>query len=206
MSEMNYFVTAIGTDSGKTLVSAILTEALQADYWKPVQAGQPTDSQRVRELVSNSQTVIHPEAFLLDMPASPHIAAEREGVCIAMKDIRLPEKARSPLIAEGAGGCLVPLNEQEYVIDLVPHIGAKIVLVSNHYLGSINHTLLTYELLKQRNYPVAGIIFNGDPQPGSEEIILKHTGYPCLLKIPRLPNITPEVVRHYAEKLRGVLI
>lgn len=198
---MNYFVTAIGTDSGKTLVSAILVEALKADYWKPVQAGVPTDSNQVMSLISNSQTIIHPEAFLLQMPASPHIAAERERIEIRIKDIQLPRKVRTPLVIEGAGGCLVPLNDQESVIDLLPQLNARIILVSNHYLGSINHTLLTFELLKQRKYPVAGIIFNGDPQPGTEEVILKRTGYPCLLRIARHEEVNPELVSRYAEEL-----
>lgn len=199
---INYFVTAIGTDSGKTLASAILVEALQADYWKPVQAGLPTDSERVRELISNFSSVIHPEAFLLQMPASPHIAAEKEGIKITLKDIQLPDGIGSSLVIEGAGGCLVPLNEQESIIDLVPQLNARVILVSNHYLGSINHTLLTAELLKQRKYEVEGIIFNGDPLPGTEEVILKRTGYSCLLRIARHAEVTPELVSHYAAKLR----
>lgn len=199
---MRYFVTAIGTDCGKTLVSAILTEALQADYWKPIQSGLPCDSDTVRSLISNNQSVIHPESIRLKMPASPHAAAEAEGRKISLKDIYLPGYLREPLVIEGAGGCLVPLNDQESVIDLVPRLQAELVLVSNHYLGSINHTLLTAELLKQRNYPVAGIIFNGDPEPATEEIILKRTGYACLLRIHRHPEVNQELVRNYANQLR----
>ena len=199
---MNYFVTAIGTDSGKTLVSAILTEALQADYWKPVQAGLPTDSDTIRELISNQHTVVHTEAVRLKMPASPHAAAEAEGRVLRITDILLPATAREPLIIEGAGGCLVPLNSSESVIDLVPQFGARIILVSNHYLGSINHTLLTAEFLKQRGYPVEGIIFNGDPMPGTEEVILERTKYPCLLRIRQHEKINKEIIQKYAEELR----
>ena len=200
---MNYFVTAIGTDSGKTVVSAILAEALQADYWKPVQAGLPADSDTVRELISNLDTIIHPEAVRLKMPASPHAAAEAEGRELRVSDILLPVAAREPLVIEGAGGCLVPLNAKESVIDLVPQFGARIILVSNHYLGSINHTLLTAAFLKQRGYPVEGIIFNGDPMPGTEEVILERTHYPCLLRIKKHDRITKELVKKYAEELKG---
>lgn len=199
---MNYFVTAIGTDSGKTLVSAILAEALEADYWKPVQAGLPADSDTVRSLISNPHTRILPEAIRLQMPASPHAAAEAEKRKISLADIQLPSGARQPVVIEGAGGCLVPLNDKESVIDLVPQLKAKVVLVSNHYLGSINHTLLTAELLRQRRYPVAGIIFNGNKVPATEQVILERTGYPCLLRIDQHPEINPELVKKYALQLR----
>ncbi len=199
---MNYFVTAIGTDSGKTLVSAILAEALQADYWKPIQAGLPTDSDRVRELISNPFTVIHPEAVRLQMPASPHAAAHDEGRELKLAEISLPPAAREPLIIEGAGGCLVPVNNSESVIDLVPRLNAQVILVSNHYLGSINHTLLTAALLQERKYPVAGIIFNGNPMPGTEEVILERTKYPCLLRIAQHKEIDQALVCSYADQLR----
>ncbi|WP_017731757.1 dethiobiotin synthase [Nafulsella turpanensis] len=199
---MNYFVTAIGTDSGKTLVSAILAEALQADYWKPVQAGLPADSDTVRELLTNSRTRILPEAVRLKMPASPHAAAAAEGRALKLSDIQLPEGARSPLVIEGAGGCLVPLNERDSVIDLVPQLKARVVLVSNHYLGSINHTLLTAELLKERNYPVEGILFNGDAMPGTEEVILERTGYRCLLRLARHKKVDAALVQMYAQQIK----
>lgn len=202
---MKYFVTAIGTDSGKTVVSAILTEALQADYWKPIQAGLPADSDTVKSLLSNSRSRILPEAVRLQMPASPHAAAEAEGRVLQLEDIRLPADAREPLVVEGAGGCLVPVNSEESVIDLVPRLGAQIILVSNHYLGSINHTLLTVELLKQRNYPVAGIIFNGDPMPGTEEVILQRSGYRCLLRIARHQRMDKKLVRIYAQQLKAAI-
>lgn len=202
---MKYFVTAIGTDSGKTLLSAILTEALEADYWKPVQAGLPTDSDAVKSLLSNKKSLILPEAVRLQMPASPHAAAAAEGRMLELAAIQLPQDAREPLVIEGAGGALVPLNERDSVIDLVPQLGASIILVSNHYLGSINHTLLTAELLRQRNYPVAGIVFNGDPMPGTEEVILQRTGYRCLLRIARHATVDKELVKEYAKKLKNTL-
>lgn len=221
----NYFITAIGTDSGKTLLSAILTEALRADYWKPVQAGLPKDSDTVRALLSNGVSRILPEAVLLQMPASPHAAAAAENRKIYLNDIQFPDllrkgeggqqesslllggrpSERRPLVIEGAGGCLVPLNDTESIIELVPQFSAEVVLVSNHYLGSINHTLLTAELLRQRNYPVAGIVFNGTAAPGTEEVILQRTGYRCLLRIARHPSVNRELVKSYAAQLRKEL-
>jgi dethiobiotin synthetase len=202
---MRYFVTAIGTDSGKTLVSAILTEALAADYWKPIQAGLPADSDTVKSLLSNSRSRILPEAVRLQLPASPHAAAEAEGRVLELQAVTLPIAAREPLVIEGAGGALVPLNDKDSVIDLVSRFGASVILVSNHYLGSINHTLLTAELLRQRNIPVAGIIFNGEAMPGTEEVILQRTGYPSLLRIARHESIDKALVKAYAEQLKVTL-
>ncbi len=202
---MNYFVTAIGTDSGKTLVSAIVTEALQSDYWKPVQAGRPTDSETIAGLLSNQRSFIHPERYLLELPASPHMAADKEGLTIALDDFKLPE-TQNDLVIEGAGGCLVPLNNDGLmVIDLARHCNAEILLVADLYLGSINHTLLTVALLKEKKLPVKGIIFNGDSNPHSEAIILKLSGYKKLLHLPKEPKVDKTTVVHYAEQLKKQL-
>lgn len=197
---MNYFVTGIDTDSGKTLVSAILCEALQADYWKPIQAGLPKDSDTVRSLISNSKTHFHPERHLLSLPASPHASAKAENVTIQLQDFIAP-KAEN-LIIEGAGGCLVPINQTDFVIDLAAHLNATVILVADLYLGSINHTLLTANLLMQRGVTVHGLIFNGDSNPESESIILKHTQYRKLLHVAREQHITKEVVQRYASLLK----
>ena len=201
---MNYFVTAIDTDSGKTLVSAILCEALNADYWKPVQAGMPRDCDAVRRLVQNKITFIHPEAYLLSIPASPHAAAKADGVQIDLDHIKIPV-SKNTMIIEGAGGCLVPLNDRAFVIDLVRKLKTPVVLVSDLYLGSINHTLLTVEALKKRNIPVTGIVFNGPANPESERIILLHSGLTKLLHIDRHESITPDLVKQYADKLKKAL-
>jgi dethiobiotin synthetase len=197
---MRYFVTAIDTDSGKTLASAVLATALGADYWKPVQSGEPTDSDTIRRWLP--EQTIHPEAYKLQLPASPHMSAAAEGVEIRLADIQVPETSR-PLVIEGAGGCLVPLNQEEFVVDLAGKLQAEVVLVSNFYLGSINHTLLTAELLKQRGYSVRGIIFNGPHNPASEQIILKHTGWRKLLYIPQLDKIDAAAIRQLAEELKA---
>ncbi len=197
---MNYFVTAIGTDSGKTLVSSILVEALKADYWKPVQAGMPTDSETVQDLVSTGQTKIHPETHLLKLPASPHAAAKYEHLSIQMDDFVLPE-TDNEIVIEGAGGLLVPLNDQDFVIDIAVALNAPVILVANLYLGSINHTLLTIDYLKRNNIEVKGLIFNGESNPESERIIEKHSGYKVLLRLPKLGLVSKGVVQYWADEL-----
>jgi dethiobiotin synthetase len=197
---MNYFVTGIDTDSGKTLASAILCEALEADYWKPVQAGFPTDSGTIQSLVSNPNTIVHKEGYVLRTPASPHASAKLDGVEIRLKDFKKPDTIRD-LIIEGAGGCLVPLNNSDFVIDLAPYFNAEVILVADLYLGSINHTLLTFRELNHRNLRVRGIIFNGKSNPESQKIILHHTRLRCLLHIDKEENITKNIVKKYAQLL-----
>lgn len=201
---MKYFVTAIDTDSGKTLVSSILCEALNADYWKPIQAGLPRDTEAVRSLVTNTMSKFHPEAYLLNTPASPHMAARLDGITIDENKITLPDT--QSLVVEGAGGCLVPLNHSFFMIDLIQQFNVPVILVSDLYLGSINHTLLSVEALRNRSIEIAGIVFNGEPNPDSEQIILQHTGLQCLLRINREPLIDRAVVRKYADRIRESLI
>ena len=199
---MNYFVTAIDTDSGKTFVSAILCEALGADYWKPVQAGLPRDADRIASLVSPDKTKIFQETYLLNTPASPHAAAKAEGITIDIDKFAVPSTDKD-LIIEGAGGCLVPLNQTHFIVDLIPKLKAEIVLVADLYLGSINHTLLTIEALQRRNLFIRGIIFNGPPNPESEDIIMRHSRLKCFLKIPREQHITRDTVQQYASLLKS---
>lgn len=196
-----YFVTAIGTDSGKTLVSAILTHALQADYWKPVQTGMEKDADVIASIVDNLHCIIHEEAYHFELPASPHAAAAAENKIIQLKDIKLPETDGNPLVIEGAGGALVPLNDEEVVIDIAKKFDAEIILVSNHYLGSINHTMLTIEAIRNRGLKIKGIIFNGEENKASEDYILRKSGLPCLLRIKREKEITQEVVFQYSVNL-----
>jgi dethiobiotin synthetase len=197
------FITGIGTDIGKTVVSAIVTEALQGAYWKPVQAGyEPgTDTQWVQEVLSNPNAIIYPELYRFKLPASPHIAAREENTRINLHDIkerydeitaelsRLPtpdppvRQAGSRLIIEGAGGLLVPLNEKELVADLIHLLQAKVILVSRNYLGSINHSLLTAEVCKQYKLDVAGWIFN-DQFMDYEEEIVQWSGFPAIGAVP----------------------
>ena len=196
---MNYFVTGIDTDSGKTLASAILCEALGYDYWKPIQAGLPRDSETVKALTTTC--TIHPEAYLLKTPASPHAAAKIDNVEIDLKNISLPS-SKNGIIVEGAGGCLVPLNNHDFVIDIAAKSNAEVILVADLYLGSINHTLLTFNLLQTKKLQVKGIIFNGESNPESERIILHHSGYRCLLKIQRENSVTQDTIKKYAALLK----
>lgn len=199
---MNYFVTAINTGSGKTLVSAILCHALQADYWKPVQTGlEDRDVNTVKALVDNGHSLFFEESYLLKEPASPHQAAAMEGEVIDADKILIPLNNDNDLVIEGAGGALVPLNDEDYIIDLASKFDAEIIVVSNLYLGSINHTLLTINELKRRGLPIKGIVFNGKNNPYTKEIILKKTGLKELLHIEEESEINHEIVNRYAIKL-----
>lgn len=198
---MNYFITAIGTDCGKTVVSAIITEMLEADYWKPVQAGFPRDTETVQSLVSNTHSLFHPESYLLQSPMSPHAAARIDQIQVNVGAMKVPQTSRH-LVVEGAGGVLVPLNEEDVILDIAKKMNGELVLVSNFYLGSINHTLLTAEVIKQSGLSVKGIIFNGELNQESEVIILKKTGYKKLLHIRKEQQITPEIIKSYVQKLR----
>lgn len=195
---MNYFITAIGTDSGKTLVSAIVAHALNADYWKPIQAGTPTDTNTIKSLMPDVRC--HKEAFALKTPASPHYAADQDGINIELGDIKIP-KSNSNIVIEGAGGVMVPLNKENYVIDIATLGDMEIILVSNNYLGSINHTLLTLNYLTARRFKIKGIIFNGPKNESTEEIILHHAKLPCLLRIPELEEINASIIKDLASKL-----
>lgn len=200
-----YFITGISTEVGKTIASAIITESLQADYWKPIQAGEleSSDTHKVKRLVSNSKTVFHPSAFDLETPMSPHAAAAIDGAKISVKNIKRPI-TKNNLVIEGAGGLLVPLNETETIADLIQP-SDKIIIVSRHYLGSINHTLLTVEALKARNFNIHGILFSGEKHPTTEAIISKMSGVPILGRINEEPYFDLNVVREYSEILKDKL-
>ncbi len=192
------FVTGISTDVGKTLVSAILVEALQADYWKPVQAGDVDfgDMDRVKSLVSNSKSVFYPNTYALQTPMSPHAAAEIDGVTIDIAKMIAPETANT-LVIEGAGGLLVPINNTQTIADIIPK-NALVIVVSRHYLGSINHTLMTLELLKQKGCKMA-LIYSGDEQSTTESIIQKMTGVPVIGRVEEEAEISPKVIQKYAK-------
>jgi dethiobiotin synthetase len=203
---MKLFITGISTDVGKTIASAIIVEALQADYWKPIQAGdlEHSDTHKVQSLVSNTQSHFHSNSYALQTPASPHLAAAIDGITIAMNQIQEP-KTNNHLVVEGAGGILVPLNETQSVVDLIQP-DYKVIVVSRHYLGSINHTLLTIEALQNRKIQVAGIIFSGDENTSSESIILSRTAVPFIGRIAQEPYFDTNVISEYAELFRENLL
>jgi dethiobiotin synthetase len=203
---MRIFVTGIGTEVGKTVIAAILTEALQADYWKPVQAGELdySDTHKVEELISNSKSHFHEETFRLNHPMSPHAAAERDEVEICLSDFQIPS-TDNHLVIEGAGGLMVPINKKDCIIDLIEQIEAEVILVSRHYLGSINHTLLSIEALQKRHIPIKGIIFNGSENKDTESIILSMSGVRLLGRITEEESIDKTVILKYAQKFKEAL-
>ena len=202
-----YFVTGIGTEVGKTIASAIITQALKADYWKPVQAGELDDSDRmkVEALIDNDRSKFHAEAYRLNEPMSPHAAAERDGVEIDISSIKMPD-TNNHLVIEGAGGLLVPLNDKDTILNLIETLDCEVILVSRHYLGSINHSLMSLEVLKQRNIPVKGILFNGKENKDTESIIAKMSGIEVLGRIDELENLNKSVVDSIAQSLKNKLI
>lgn len=199
-----YFITGISTDVGKTIVSAILTEALYADYWKPVQAGEldNCDTKKVERLISNSISKFHKNAYALNTPMSPHGAAAIDGIHIELQKIKVPS-TNNHLVIEGAGGLLVPLNNTETVLDLIKP-NYKVIVVSRHYLGSINHTLLTIKVLKDRGFDVS-IIYTGNEHKSTEDIIKKMTGVPVIGRVEEEPYFDKNVVQEYAEMFKEKL-
>lgn len=191
---------------GKTIVSSILVQALQADYWKPIQTGsdEDSDTQTVRNLVS-SASVFHPEAILLQKPFSPHYAASLEGVDLQTFPVpNLP--ASEKLIVESAGGLLVPLSHTTLLVDWIKHWSLPVILVSRHYLGSINHTLLSVEALRSRNIPIKGLVFNGRDEFGNEAIIQRITQLPVIGRVGVESEFHPELIQKYAKAFRENLI
>lgn len=195
MPNKTIFVTGIGTGIGKTIVSAALVEKLQADYWKPVQSGDldNSDTDAVKSLVSNPVSVFHPETYRLSQPFSPHKSAAIDKVSIDEKQFTTPETSNT-LIIEGAGGLMVPLNDRFLMIDLIKQLNTEVILVSQNYLGSINHTLLSVDALKQRDIPIKGIIFNGIKDIYSKEYILDYTGIEELGHIPEYPVVDKKAI------------
>ncbi|MBW8686693.1 dethiobiotin synthase [Chitinophaga rhizophila] len=200
------FITGIGTGVGKTVTAACVVEALQADYWKPVQTGlmEGTDTDTVKGLISNPVSVCHPEAYRLQAPASPHLAARLENVEIDVRhvvnQVDSLQPAGRPLVIEGAGGLMVPLTSQIFTIDFITQLDASVIIVGQNYLGSINHALLTAQVLQQRGIPVLGWIFSGAHHSNEDEVVA-WSGYPLLGRIPHTALLDRTFVKEQAEKL-----
>ena len=204
----SYFLTGIGTDVGKTVVSAILCELLQATYWKPIQSGdlQNSDSKKIQEWLNNTVEII-PETHLFSEALSPHVASKIDGVSINSAMLNLP-KTTGNLIVEGAGGWLVPINDEGITFaDLAEQWNIPIILVSRHYLGSINHTLLTIESIQARNIKIHGIIYVGEPLPDTCEIIEKISGVKTLFSVPLFDKVDTENIKLFVKELvsNGIL-
>jgi dethiobiotin synthetase len=199
-------IAGIGTEIGKTFISSVIVEALQADYWKPVQAGSldQTDTDFVRLHTSNSFSVFHPEGYRLTAPMSPHAAAAAEGININLGALSLPA-TQNHLVIELAGGIMVPLNNRQLNIDLLEQWQLPVILVSQNYLGSINHTLLSLEVLEQRKINVAGLIFNGPGNSASEDFIMQYSGLACLAKINFQQEVSQKTIRRLAGEVKEKL-
>ena len=197
-------IAGIHTGIGKTLCSAILCEAFGYDYWKPIQAGDldNSDSIFIQNHVSHSKCIIHPEAYRFQTAASPHFAADTEGVVIEKEKLKLP-LTNNNLIVETAGGIMSPLGKNFLNIDLIKHLNLPVVLVSENYLGSINHTLMSVFALKQEKIPIKGIVFNGDVVQSSVDYILEHTQLPLLFSIPRMADLNKEKVKEFVDNNFG---
>lgn len=200
-----FFVTGIGTDIGKTVVSAILVEALQADYWKPIQAGNLDfkDADFIKEYTIHTGK-IHQEDYLLNEPLSPHLAAKIDGKHIDIQNIILP-KTNNNIIVEGAGGIMVPLNKNYLILDLIKLLQLPVILVSMNYLGSINHTLLSINVLKQQNIPIAGIVFNGVVNLDTEQFIVNYSGCSILGRVPKTGVVSKGFIVQQAQIIQDKL-
>lgn len=197
-----FVITGIGTDVGKTVASAIVAESLQADYWKPVQAGDLDNSDSIKVKALTSHVNVLPEAFRLSKPMSPHAAATIDGISIHKEDLMIPETSYN-LIVEGAGGVMVPVNDEGLLFaDLIEYWELPVIIVSRHYLGSINHSLLTVEVLKKRGVMIAGFIFIGDENKATEEIILNTTGLKMIARIPLTDNLNKDFITEQAQMLK----
>lgn len=204
MSEIKrYFISGIGTDVGKTIVSAVLVEALEADYWKPIQAGDLnySDKDKVRALVANEVSVFHPNIYALKTPVSPHDAAKRDGIQIELENIQCPQTSNH-LIIEGAGGLLVPINANEMVVDMIKPFNSELILVMNNYLGSINHTLLSLAYIKSNDIPLKGVIICGEPYTEGEDLILSYSGVRLLGRIPWMADLNQKEISRLAEQFK----
>jgi dethiobiotin synthase len=186
-----FFVTGTDTDVGKTVVAAWLVARLGASYWKPVQAGTDpeTDSDTVRRLAGVGQDRILPEAYVLPDPLAPHEAAQRAGLAIDMAKL-VPPASDRPLVVEGAGGLMVPLGDQSYVIDLARDLDLPLILVARSTLGTINHTLLSLEAIRRRGLLLAGVVINGPETPHNRAAIERYGRVQIIAEIPRLDPLT----------------
>lgn len=198
---MKIFITAIGTDCGKTLVSAIFCQALKADYWKPVQTGEVSDSEEILKLTQYSVNIFK-EAYKLLNPVSPHLAAKLENKTIELEGFRFPE-TDNHIIIEGAGGILVPLNDKgDFFIDYIAHQNIETVLVIRLYLGCINHSLLSINELKNRKVKIKGLIFNGNDTFGAIDIITSLSRISSILHIQEEEIIDQDTVLKYSQLLK----
>jgi dethiobiotin synthase len=193
---MRAFVTGTDTGVGKTVVCAWLVRHWNADYWKPVQSGtaEGRDGQEIIRLAGLDPQRWHPSQYELKAPLSPHEAARLEGCCIELSAFSLPRTNWS-LVVEGAGGVLVPINDQDLMVDLMVDLGLPAIVVARTALGTINHTLLTLEALRRRGVAVAGVVLNGPPNAANRRAIAGHGKAPIIGELPPLSPLNAEAIR-----------
>ena len=194
------FVTGTDTNVGKTWVSAWLTRSWGAGYWKPIQSGtvEGYDADLVKTVAP--EATIYPSRYALPDPLSPDQAAERAGVRIDLDDFSLPQHD-GPLVVEGAGGLLVPINDLTFMADLIERLGLPLVLVARTGLGTINHTLLSVTEIRRRKLPFEGVILVGPPHPDNKDAIEHFGGVPVVAQLPPLADIAA-LAAHPASRWR----
>lgn len=200
---MRLVVCGTDTDVGKTVVSALLVQGLGARYWKPVQSGlEPGGGDRatVEALLQLPPQRLVPEAYRLTLPASPHWAAERDGVRIEAAELTLP-CGDGPLVVETAGGLLVPLRRDWLQIDQLMAWGLPVLLVARSGLGTLNHTLLSVEALRRRGLPLLGLVLNGPLHPDNPRTLAALAGVPVLAELPPLQPLSAEGLAQQWERL-----
>ena len=197
-------IIGIHTGIGKTLAAAIICEALHGDYWKPIQAGDlsNSDSEFIRKHVSNPYTRVYQERYKFENSLSPHAAARLENISVSLSDFSLPESSNH-LIIETAGGLHSPVNDQQTMLDLIIHLGVPDILVSKNYLGSINHSLLTIDVLRSKKIPILGILFNGDNVESSSSFISDYSNLSVLGRIPHTTNVDQKFISDCARDLES---
>ena len=198
---MSIIIAGIHTNIGKTICAATICQALGYDYWKPVQAGdlENSDSVFIKRCVTNPRCTVHPETYRLTIAASPHFSAAEDGVTISKEKISLPQSSNN-IVVETAGGIMSPLAANFLNIDLVQQLNLPVIVVSNNYLGSINHTLLTIDALQKRNIFIRGIVFSGNKLHATEDFILQYTKLPLLFSIPYFTAINAAAIDNFVQQ------
>jgi len=189
-SIFKFIICGTDTDIGKTLISSFFVKGLNSFYWKPIQSGieSQTDSQTVEKLAQSSKEKIIKEAYVFTKPLSPHWAAEIDQKTINFDNLRLP-KVQGSLIIETAGGLMVPITRNFLQIDQIKQWNLPVILVCKSSLGTLNHTLLSIEALKQRNIEILGLVINGEKHLDNPKTLVDFSGIPLITEFPYIKKM-----------------
>ncbi|HWZ44474.1 MAG TPA: dethiobiotin synthase [Candidatus Saccharimonadales bacterium] len=193
-----FFITGTDTNAGKTVLAALLCAALPGAYWKPIQTGasEGSDRQQVKRWAALEEAQLLPEAYLFDDPVSPHLAAERAGREIILEQIELPAQGEGlPWIVEGAGGVMAPVNSRQFMIDLMRHLALPVVLAARSTLGTINHTLLSLQCLRNAGLETRGVVMIGPENCENRKAIERYGKIQVIGQIPMLATINRQRLR-----------